>query len=455
MRTGILSSLTLWIAGSSWALGQAVPPVSLPVVSPPTFASTSVSDAGTSPAAPLVPTETASASAAAEPTVADPEPTCLPDPVPCQPCPPKQKKCPPGMVWASIDYILWWVEEAPIAIPLVTTGPPASLGILGNFGTRVIFGNEDLDYSVISGGRISLGVSNREHTLGLFGTVFMLEDKSATFTPTSNPEGLPLLARPFINAVTGLETSLISAAPGTASGGVNMGTDLFLWGAEANGVVQIYSDVMFSLDGLLGFQFLDLEEKLRMHSDFNLAPGNSQSFFGQTFSFPAAFQVHDAFHTKNYFYGGQVGVLTELRCNRFYSTFTARCGIGSTHQTLTINGTSRVAGNGQILSVPGGLLAVASNIGREDRNFFTVVPRGEVNVGYELTRWMRVYVGYTFIYWSSVIRPGMQLDRVVNLAQVPLSQFYGGEVDPIRPRSMFNPTDIWIQGVNFGLAVRY
>jgi hypothetical protein len=56
-----------------------------------------------------------------------------------------------------------------------------------------------------------------------------------------------------------------------------------------------------------------------------------------------------------------------------------------------------------------------------------------------------------------VVRPGDQIDRGINPVQapaitgVPNAPFIG----PSRPAPLFNLTDFWAHGTNFGLEVRY
>src|SRR5437879_4931430 len=35
------------------------------------------------------------------------------------------------VVWSSAEYLLWWVKNQPLGVPLVTTGSPTGLGNLG------------------------------------------------------------------------------------------------------------------------------------------------------------------------------------------------------------------------------------------------------------------------------------------------------------------------------------
>ena len=57
--------------------------------------------------------------------------------------------------------------------------------------------------------------------------------------------------------------------------------------------------------------------------------------------------------------------------------------------------------------------------------------------------------------WNDVVRPGNQIDRVVNPNIVPTDQDFGVAGGPRRPAPLFNSSDFWAQGVNFGLHFRY
>jgi hypothetical protein len=102
----------------------------------------------------------------------------------------------------------------------------------------------------------------------------------------------------------------------------------------------------------------------------------------------------------------------------------------------------------------GGLLAAGPNLGRFSNATFGVVPEITLNVGYQLTPTLRAYVGYNFLYWTNVIRPGDQIDPVVDLSFVPnsgVTTFSG----IARPQVLFNQTDLWVQGIQFGAEFRW
>ena len=131
---------------------------------------------------------------------------------------------------------------------------------------------------------------------------------------------------------------------------------------------------------------------------------------------------------------------------------TGGVAMGSTHQEVSINGSTTIA---PAAPVRGGLLALPSNIGNYSRDKFTVVPQIGLNVGRQLNNNLRAYVGYNFIYWSSVVRPGDQIDPVINTTQLPDKNGPNPLVGPARPAFTFHDTSFWAQGISFGLAYSF
>ena len=92
-------------------------------------------------------------------------------------------------------------------------------------------------------------------------------------------------------------------------------------------------------------------------------------------------------------------------------------------------------------------------MGRYFREEFSVLPEGRINVSYQVTSYLEANVGYSILYWNNVVRPGNQIDRVVDQGQVPTDQSFG--TAGTRPAFVFHNTDYWAQGINFGLTFRY
>ena len=97
------------------------------------------------------------------------------------------------------------------------------------------------------------------------------------------------------------------------------------------------------------------------------------------------------------------------------------------------------------------MLALPSNSGHFSRNVFSVVPEVGMNLSYQVCPNLRLFMGYTFLYWNNVARPGALIDTVVNTTQ----QSGGTLTGPARPAFAFHNTDYWAHGINFGLELRY
>ena len=130
--------------------------------------------------------------------------------------------------------------------------------------------------------------------------------------------------------------------------------------------------------------------------------------------------------------------------------------IGETDEELKISGTTALL-NGPTgpVVVPGGLLALKSNIGNHHHDEFSAVPEVEAKIGYHVTDHISVSVGYNFLYWTDVIRPGDQVNRNVDVTQVPTFSTFNPQSQAIQPAVLLKQTDFWAQGLEFGVEFRY
>jgi hypothetical protein len=106
------------------------------------------------------------------------------------------------------------------------------------------------------------------------------------------------------------------------------------------------------------------------------------------------------------------------------------------------------------VTVPGGQFAAASNSGRATQDKFAVMPELELTLGYQFNGNIWVYVGYDILYFNKIARPGSQVDLTVDTA--------GDQIDPgftgartSYPSRLFNDTNFWAQGLDFGVAISY
>jgi hypothetical protein len=362
-----------------------------------------------------------------------------------------------------VDFLLWWVKPGPQPNPLVTTGPATDPlpGSIGQYGpnTVVLFGDHNLDFGTFSGGRFTVGFWLPQcPIIGFEGSFFGLGTRAINFGAASDANGDQIVARPIINAQNGVETAYVDSWPGAASGAVTVSSNTELWSWELNMDVNMLKTDRFSWDLIAGFRALYLTENLEI-DDF-IVPLSSQAgftFLGAPVGPPSALSDFDRFHTSNQFYGGQLGSRVDWSFGRFDINVVAKVALGATHQEIQIDGNSYLLTPGsQPLVAPGGILAQPTNMGRYTRNVFTVVPEGDINFGYNFRPWLRFQVGYSFVYWSDVVRPGNQIDRTVNPAQVATDPGYtGGPANPARPMFAPQATDFWAQGINFGVEFRF
>jgi hypothetical protein len=371
----------------------------------------------------------------------------------CCPCPDCLQENTCNRWWARAEYLLWQLRRDNLP-PLMTTSPPTSLGVLGMPGTQVLFGGKQGEEQ--SGGRLTLGYwFDPCHDVGVEATYFFLGERSTHFSATSL--GTPLLARPFFDTATGAEDAelvanpLIPTLPNVLplTGTVSVSEVTRFWGVEANAVLNIDRWACSRLDLLLGGRYIRLSDDLNINEGL-LVPPTSPMFAGTTF------RVNDHFGTHNDFYAGQIGLRGEWRWRRFFVEGTGKVALGDMHEVVSINGATIITpAGGTPVFFSGGLLTQPTNIGHYTHDTFAVAPEAGINVGYQVTDWLRAYVGYNAIYISNVARPGIEIDRAVNPSQLPTATGRPPLVGPARPAFTFHDTDFWAQGINVGLEFRY
>ena len=381
--------------------------------------------------------------------------------------------------------MLWWIKNSEVPV-LLTTGVPGGTplpAVLGQPGTSVLFGGSDIDNQVRSGGRISGGYwLNDCQTFGLEGGYFFLGNRSVGFDAVSgNPLASTVIARPFFDVLAGIQNAELIAFPGLATGQFHMTSSSRLQGADLNMIgipcctpccntcadqgccpgdaakCNTRSNTCYGcnywLSLLGGFRYMQLDEGLGITetSRVNPAlPAGAPLFGGSTIT------IADQFDTHNYFYGGQVGAQAEFCWGRVFVDARGTVALGVTHEVVDIQGATAVTSpTGTTVVTPAGFFASGSNRGHFARDAFAVVPEAEVNLGYQFTSHLRGFVGYSFLYCSSIVRPGDQIDVGLSGTQIPTDTRYNPAAGPARPAVLLRATDFWAQGINFGMEFRY
>ncbi len=414
MRNGFLAAIGTVVIGGTVAFGQA-PPAAAPAAGCSTFSTL-------------------------------PGPGCAAD-----------SADPWGRVTLSADYLLWWVRKGPGAGPLLTVGSPADAipGALGQPGTVPLFGDGGFDYDTFSGLRLNASVG-LIGDLALEGDYFALERRSVGFGVASDAAGSPLIARPVINDNSGLQESYSTSFPGSVAGASDVVTHTQLQGYEVNLALSLGRDEAGGLDLLAGYRYLSLREDLLFHDTLTPLVPDYLTFAGASANPPSTLSDFDTFRTRNHFYGGQVGARWRRAFGPLEVGVTGKVALGATEERVEIAGASALTAPGAApVALPGGILAQATNSGRFSRSEFAIVPEFGVNLGWRVTPWLTARVGYTFLYWSDVARPGSQIDRRVSPFLVPTDQDFGTAAASGHPAFAFHGSDFWAQGLNFGLELRF
>jgi hypothetical protein len=403
-------------------------PGPLPVFAPPA----AYGPSGFNPWAP--------APADGNPWTADPGPFALPPEGPnlLYPC-----------FYLTGEYLLWWTkgENTPV---LLTTSSPSDFGVLGNPTTRVLFGGNQINDQARSGARFNFGWwLNDDRTFAIDGSFFFLGMQTTNFS--ANSGAFPVLARPFSNVNSNQQFSELLALPNVATGIATIHNPSTLWGFDVNLKHQLCCGCNWRINGLMGFRYLYLGESINFTENIQGEPTAPAPFTNETIL------VFDRFATFNQFYGGQVGVDGRYQYGRWTFGGFTKLGLGSTVQTLDISGFQHfMSPSGAASAFQGGLLALpGANIGHHHKSAFSVVPEVGINVGYQFTPHLRAFVGYNFLYWTNVIRPGDQIDTRLNVDKIPNFPTSSPPSSVNLPSVPFRESNFWAQGFLCGLELTF
>ena len=361
--------------------------------------------------------------------------------------------------WASAEYLMWW-QRGQATPPLIAASPggiPTSQ--VGLPGTSSVLYDHTPNYNE-GGARFSVGawLPCFCNNLGVEVSYFFLARQSSTSTFDSG--GDPQLARPFVTStgVLASEPFALQNATDSAHGSATIHDYTQLWGIDANLRYKLWRGPNCWVDLLFGYRYINLGEGI----------GITEDRFNQTV-FGLADTIHtrevESFDTRNEFNGAQIGFDSEIRLyNRWFLGINGKMAVGSVYQLVNVNGSTTFSndpfGNG---TQPGALLASTTNIGSHSQTRFAVAPELAFKIGYDVTDHLRLFAGYDFLYLSSVVRPGDQIDLNVNPAFRPASGTTPGfgnfqspaAAGPRVPAPQLNTTTYWAQGLTFGLMYRY
>jgi hypothetical protein len=360
---------------------------------------------------------------------------------------PQPEPADPGQFWIGMEYLAWSVKGDRLP-PLVTTSPAgtpfAQAGVLGAAGTTVLFGNSSVNDGWRSGGRLTAGYwFDPQHRTGIEASFFGLEQASTAFGASST--GAQILARPFTDATTNLPSAALVAFPGLTSGSVTATETSRLYGAsglyrqEIGSAVGSWGVERFSF--LVGYRFLHSSDRLDISS-------TSAAAAGGIFPPGLAFAASDSFRGSSSFNGLDLGVAGELARGPWTLEWRAKVALGANQNEAQVNGSTSITAGGVTTTLPGGLLALSSNVGNSSQTRFAAVPDLALKAGYQFAPGWRVTASYELLYWTGVQRAGGLIDTTVNPNLIPP----GGAGGPLRPQAQFDTSSLLAQGFGFGIS---
>jgi hypothetical protein len=398
--------------------------------------------------------------------------TCLPDNLPNASTEPT--KCDPVRWFSRVDYLHWWMRKDNLDSTFITTDPTPNIvnnfGALHQSGTAIISGGSYSNSGPMDGVRWTFGV-NPDCFVPVEFSGFYVHTSGSSFVG-SNATGSPVLTRPIfsLDPTVLMESVYLGSFPGLFVGTVGIVQNTQLYGGEVNAYVCHLcggpDQDGFILDATAGVRYAALREDLSVLSNTRaLAAPQVVTFLGGQFGPGFTTAVQDHVQTRNYFYGGQVGLRACFPCKYINLEFKGDVGVGINQQTLSVMGATTLyapqAAAPFLTPAPitagGGIQAVASNSGHFTRDRVSTISDLGFGIDVPICDWLNFTIGYDLLVWTQVARPGDQLNRFVDTRQVPSDRAFSAAAAKAAtsPAPAFNSTNFYAQGLTISLGIQY
>jgi hypothetical protein len=345
--------------------------------------------------------------------------------------------------WVEVDALAWTVkgDHPP---PLVTTSPTGTplgvAGVLGQPGTTVLFGDSSVNGGWRPGGRLQAGYwFDPSRKQGIEVSFFDLQGVSTGFAADSGAH--PILAQPIVNAMTNAPDSVLVAFPDFLTGAIAVNETSRLLGVGALYRQEIGTWGGQRISGLIGYRYLHSSDKLSIPVAINLLVG----------PFAGPISDTDAFNARSDFHGVDLGLTGEWKRGPWTLEWRGKVALGVNFNSAAISGMTTADFGAGVTTLPGGLLALSSNIGNFSQTRFAAVPEIALKAGYQLAPQWQLVAGYDLLYWTDVQRAGGLIDTTINPNLIPLPTSGG----PSRPMPVFNTSPLLAQGFNVGVRYNY
>lgn len=347
-------------------------------------------------------------------------------------------QCRPPLWWVKGDLLLGFRQGR--SYPTLVTTDPANedsqtAGVLPD--ATILYDGDSENTQMKAGLDLEFGTYlNDCQNIGFGGRYFFFGADEGNFTTNSGVNAI--IAVPFFSQALGANSSLLLAHPdigGVArTGSIDIQASNEIHGFDAAVKILYCRNACGKVEFVTGWHTSSVNDffQMRMQSGAEDLGANQD------------FVLIDQFNTENQFNGVILGVLTEHQVCCMTLRGKARVSVGNMHQEVKINGSTSI--NGVVdPTQPGGLFSSESNIGEYNQNQFAAVTEAGLSLGYYITPRTQFTVGYNLMYWSNIVRPGDQIDTVVDDVNNP----------PTRPAFQFNTTSFWVQSVTLGLNCEF
>jgi hypothetical protein len=318
------------------------------------------------------------------------------------------------------QYLPWWTKSQ--NLPTLVTD-----------GTNALFSGNDGNPSIHSGARLELGYwFNDCHDAGLDITYTFLGNTAGTFRRDTNQ--VAVLDIPFLDVAPG--------SPGPRNyqihdNGPALPGSVAIRTAQELNAVDVLSRCLIGEQGNRRFDFLFGYRYGRFSEDLSISD--------RSYLLGSPIDRTDRFDARNEFNGCVLGFVSSTRYCRWSFDVLTKIGLGNTHSRVNVTGENNT------VAPVGGLFALPTNSGTVVRDNFSAVPEIGLTLGYDVTCRLKATVGYTFLYWSGVMRPGDQIDTTINSTQIPPGTLNGAAL----PQVKSVVSDFWAQGLSIGLDYCY
>lgn len=366
--------------------------------------------------------------------------------------------------YVGVEYLHWYVRR-PSLPPLLTVGdindftfnPPINIpAAIGSPRTHTLLEQFPKAYAH-DGLRVNTGIwLDPGQVLGVQGSFIWLKSidpKVSVSGDGSNPT--MVIGRPYVSVLNAAESADPVVSPGSIAGQISFSNPQRFYGADFNLVYNFLSSesegVRMGL--LLGGRFLAFDEQIKVEQIRIQLPDPFLNLPGPIEG------IEENFTTHNRFYGGQIGGQTECSMGPLVFQILAKCAFGYNQEVVRIKGIDSVITPADpalglpqtVFQSPYTLLVGPGNVGNHTRSVFSIVPEGQVNVCWNCNDTVAITGGYTLIYWANMVRPGKEIDRVINVQNI--NDF--APTPPIEPKFLFHNDNIWIQGFQAGIQLSF